>query len=250
MTKVALITGGAKGIGEEIVKKLASKGYNVCINYNKSEKEGENLAKFVESTFKVKAKAYKADVSNESEVKKMIEEIFSDFSRIDVLVNNAGIDITCEYLEKTTENFLKTLKVNLLGPFIVSKYVGPIMTKQKYGKIVNISSNDATKCYCPTTCDYDVSKAGVDVLTKDMAIEFAPHVNVNAVAPGWIDTEMNDEILQDEFVRLCECKKILKNRIGKKEDVANLVAFLISDEAEYINGEIITIDGGQTATRD
>ncbi len=175
----------------------------------------------------------------------MIEEIIKDFSRIDVLINNAGIDISCEYLDKTTDNFIKTLKVNLLGPFIVSKFVGPLMKKQEYGKIVNISSNNATKCYFPTTCDYDASKAGLCVLTKNMAIEFAPNVNVNAVAPGWIDTDMNNEILQDEFVRECECQRILKRRFGKKEDVANLVAFLVSDEAEYINGEIITIDGGQ-----
>ena len=139
---------------------------------------------------------------------------------------------------------MRTLSVNLVGPYLVTKYIAPNMVKQKYGKIINVSSNNATKCFYPTTADYDMSKAGLNNLTHNMAIEYAPYVNVNGVAPGWVDTEMNHEILQNPDAREIEFSRILKHRFATPQDIAKLIAFLASDEAEYINSEIITIDGG------
>ena len=117
------------------------------------------------------------------------------------------------------------------------------MKRREYGKIVNISSNNADKCFYPTTIDYDVSKAGLNVLTKDFAIELAPYVNVNAVCPGWVKTDMNKGLLTDDIEEL-EAQRILKKRIAMPQDIASLVLFLCSDDASYINGEVITIDGG------
>lgn len=238
----AIITGASRGIGREIAYKLASKGYNVLINYNKSKEKAEDLAKKIQKEFNVKALTFKADISNEEDVLKLFEFAINQFKTIDVLVNNAGICEDMEFLDRTVGQFEKTFKTNVFGVFNLSRLVGRLMKENKYGKIINISSNNSINCFYPTSVDYDASKAALNSLTKNMAIEFAPYVNVNAVAPGWIQTEMNKDLTPDiiEF----EKEKILKRRIGTPKDVANLVAFLVSDEADYINGEIIVIDGG------
>ncbi|MDR0850427.1 MAG: 3-oxoacyl-ACP reductase FabG [Christensenellaceae bacterium] len=240
--KVALITGGAKGIGKAITLKLASLGYDVIINFYTSKKPAEDLQKYIESNFKVKAQILCADIKDEAQIKTMIGEAILEFGKIDVLVNNAAIAIDKPFLEHTAEDFNKTLQTNLVGAFLVTKYAAPYMLKNKYGKIINISSNNACGFNDPVSVDYDCSKAGLNILTKNMAREFAPFVNVNAIAPGWIDTDMNSGF-PPEFWEM-EKKRISKSRIGKPEDVAGLVAFLISNEAEYINGEIVAIDGG------
>lgn len=244
MNKVVLVTGGSRGIGRATVYEFAKRGYDVAINYVNNDKKANEICDLVKKDFGVKAKVYKADVANENMVKNMIEDIYSDFGRIDVLVNNAGIAIDCDYANKKVEDILRTLSVNLIGPYLVTKYVAPNMVIQKYGKVINVSSNNATKCFYPTSADYDMSKAGLENLTHNMAIEYAPYVNVNAVAPGWVDTEMNDKIFQDSNVREMEFSRILKHRFATPEDIAKLIAFLASDDAEYINSEIITIDGG------
>lgn len=240
--KVALITGASRGIGKAIAYKLASKGYDVLINYNKSEEQANNLCKEILKNFNVKALTFKADISKEEDIKALFDFAIANFGKVDVLINNAGVCNDMEFSDRTFGQFANTFKTNVFGVFEISRLIGREMIKNKYGKIVNISSNNSINCFYPTSVDYDASKAALNSLTKNMAIEFAPYVNVNAVAPGWVETEMNKDLTPDimEF----EKERILKKRIGKPEDVANLVSFLISDEADYINGEIIVIDGG------
>lgn len=244
MNKVALITGSSRGIGRATAYEFAKNGYDVIINYRKNKRPADDLAKRIMADFGVKTAVFCADVSCERDVELMVAEIKKDFGRIDVLVNNAGIDMSCEYKEKTVDNFTKILNVNLIGPFLMAKYVAPIMLENKYGKIINVSSNNATNGYDPTTADYDASKAALNNLTKNMAIEYAPYVNVNAVAPGWVNTDMNKELFADEDMKKLVCEKVLKNRYAEPEEIAKVIAFLASSEADYINGTIITVDGG------
>ncbi|KKU10370.1 MAG: 3-oxoacyl-[acyl-carrier-protein] reductase [Parcubacteria group bacterium GW2011_GWA2_46_7] len=163
------------------------------------------------------------------------------FGKIDVLVNNAGIALDIPLMEKTVEQWERTLRVNLIGAFLCSKYIGIEMKKQKSGVIVNVSSTNAHDGFA-TSVDYDASKAGMNIMTENLAIELAPHIRVNAVAPGWVDTDIN-KALPPEYVKE-ETEKVLLKRFGKPEEIANLIVFLASDEASYINGTVVTIDGG------
>ena len=239
----ALITGGTRGIGRAVCEKLASEGYNICFIYKSSNDLADSLCQDLRQKYNVEAKGYKGDLSKQKDIQDLTTEIFNDFDTIDVLVNNAGICIDLDFKDREVSHFEKTFKTNLFSVFALSKIIGQRMVENKFGKIVNISSDNSLTGFYPTTIDYDTSKAAVNVLTKDLAIEFAPYVNVNAVAPGWVDTDMNKDILTDDIKSL-EAERILKRRIGKPEDVANLVSFLVSSKAEYINGEVIVIDGG------
>ncbi len=242
MNKVALITGSSRGIGRATAIEFAARGYDIIINYNRSRALAEDLADLIRQKYGVKVEYYCANVSVESDVKTMVEQALKDFGRIDVLVNNAGIAIDKPYAEKTVEEFNKTIATNLIGPFLVAKYVAPSMVKNKYGKIINVSSNNGINCNYPTSADYDCSKAALNNLTRNMAIEYAPYVNVNAIAPGWVKTDMNKDFDQDMEVQ--ECKRILKNKFANPEDIAKIIAFLASDDADYINGTVVVADGG------
>jgi len=243
MTKCAIVTGASRGIGKSIATQLASEGFSIVINYNKSKQQAEELSKFLINKYKVNVFPFKADVSKEKDIDEMIKFALDKFGKIDVLVNNAGVCYDLPFDERTVSSFQKTFETNLFGVFYISKLVGRIMKQNGYGKIVNISSNNAINGFYPTTIDYDASKSALISLTKNLAIEFSPFVNVNAVAPGWIDTDMNKNILTKDIAEL-ESERILKKRIGTPQDVANLVSFLVSDKAEYIDGEVIIIDGG------
>jgi len=240
--KNAIITGASRGIGREIAYQLASKGCNLIINYNNSEKKAFELCEEIKNKFKINAYIFKADISDEKEVENLFNFSINKLNKIDFLINNAGICMDMEFDDRTVSHFEKTFKINLFGVFNLSRLVGRHMKNNKYGKIINISSNNSINCFYPTSVDYDASKAALNSLTKNMAIEFSPYVNVNAIAPGWVETEMNKDLTPD--IMEYEKERILKKRIGTPKDVANLVSFLISDEAEYINGEIIVIDGG------
>ena len=238
---VALVTGGAKNIGRSIVLEFAKNGYDVVINYNTSEKEAIELQKYVEETYKVNTLICNCDISDEEQVKNMVNEIISKFNKIDVLVNNAAIELNSEFELKTKETFNKVLNTNLIGTFIVSKYASKYMDN---GHIINITSNNAINMNDPSTLEYDASKAGIISLTHNLAKEFAPNINVNAIAPGWVETNSIKELdksLNNEFIKE-ESKKILKSRFAKEEEIASLVYYLTTNE--YINDQVIVIDGG------
>lgn len=242
MKKVALVTGSSRGIGRATIIEFAKKGCDVVINYMSSEKEALDLKEEVESQYSVRALAIQADVSIEEQVKAMVDEIISTFGHIDVLVNNAGIAIDTIFEDKTVANFRRTLDVNLIGTFLVSKYVGKYMLEEKEGCIINISSTNGIDTVYPESLDYDASKAGILSLTKNLAIQYAPYIRVNSIAPGWVLTDMNKE-LDDDFMEE-EKSKILLNRFADSYEIAKVIVFLASDDASYINGEVIRVDGG------
>lgn len=240
--KVVLVTGSSKGIGKACILEFASKGFNVVINYLTDEIGAYDLKKLVEDKYGVKALVIKCDISNEEEVKGMNEEIINSFGKIDVLVNNAGIAIDTLFEDKSVDNFRRTLNVNLIGTFLVSKYVGKYMLERKSGSIVNVSSTNGIDTTYPESIDYDASKAGVISLTRNLATEYAPYIRVNSVAPGWVNTDMNKE-LDIEFVKE-ETSKVLLDRFAEPEEIAKVIYFLASEDASYINGTVIRVDGG------
>ena len=240
--KVVLVTGGARGIGRTTIIEFAKKNYDVVINYCHSEADSNELKEFVEKEYNVSALVIKASVSNESEVEAMVEQVIEVFGHIDVLVNNAGIAIDTTFDDKTYDNFMETLKVNLIGTFIVSKYVGKYMLANGEGNIINVSSTNGIDTVYPESLDYDASKAGVISLTKNLALQYAPNIRVNTVAPGWVTTDMNKE-LDYNFIKKEE-EKIILNRFADPSEIAKVIVFLASSDASYINGSIIRVDGG------
>lgn len=242
MNKVVLITGASRGIGAAIAKKMASLNYDVVINYNNSLKDAEKLKKEIDEKYKVKSIIFKADVSNEDEIKNMINETINVFGRLDCLVNNAGIAIDCPFEDKTKENFIKVLDTNLIGPFLTSKYAYKYLKQQENSSVINISSTNGIDTIYPESMDYDASKAALISLTKNLALEFAPDIRVNCVAPGWTLTDMSKD-LDKKYIEE-EIDKILLSRFAHPGEIANVVAFIASDDASYINGEVIRVDGG------
>lgn len=240
--KVVLVTGGARGIGRSTIIEFAKKNYDVVINYCHSEADSNELKEFVEKEYNVSALVIKASVSNESEVEAMVEQVIEVFGHIDVLVNNAGIAIDTTFDDKTYDNFMEILKVNLIGTFIVSKYVGKYMLANGKGNIINVSSTNGIDTVYPESLDYDASKAGVISLTKNLALQYAPNIRVNTVAPGWVTTDMNKE-LDYNFIKKEE-EKIILNRFADPSEIAKVIVFLASSDASYINGSIIRVDGG------
>ena len=247
MNKVVLITGAAKGIGRAIALELAKSGYDIVINYLTSRDEALQLQKTIADFYGVRCLAYRADVSKEEEVDRMVSAVEEELHGVDILINNAAVDLSNLFHLKTAEEFRRTLDVNVVGAYICSKRVSRHMLDQEYGRIINISSTNGINTYYPMSFDYDASKAALISLTHDLAVQFSPNVHVNAVAPGFIGTESELEGYDDEFLKE-ETDKILVSRYGKPEEVAYLVRFLISHEADYINNTVIRIDGGQTGS--
>lgn len=238
--KVVLVTGSSKGIGKATIIEFASKGYNVVINYNNSQTLAEELKKYVEEKYNIKAITIKADVSNETEVKNMVEKVINEFGKIDVLVNNAGIVYDRDFNDIKIEEFEKTLKVNVIGAFIVAREVSKYM--KKGSSIVNVSSTNGTKTISPECLDYNISKIGLQSLTRDLAFQFKPNIRVNAIAIGWADTDMNKDLPKDYIED--ETSKIYVERFADPSEIAKTIYFLASDESSYINSEIVNIDGG------
>lgn len=242
MEKVVLVTGASSGIGKEIVRKLANY-YEVIIHYNNSKKEALELKQELDHLYNKDLLIVNCDLSKESEIDSMLNTIYKKYNNIDILINNAGIAIDTLLEDKTKDNFIKTFEVNTIAPFLLSKKIGLKMKENKYGNIVNISSTNGIDTYYPESIDYDASKAALISVSNNLANYLAPYVRVNTICPGWIDTRMNKE-LDKEFAKKEE-EKILLGRFGKPEEIANLVDFLISDEANYINNSVIRIDGGK-----
>ncbi len=239
--KTVLITGGSRGIGAATAKEFASHGYNIIINYVENDFQAQNIRQEILSKYDVKVTLVKADVSQEKDIEKMISTIKKEYETIDCLINNAGIAIDTTLEDKTVANFHQILDVNLIGPFLMSKYIGQLMLEQEYGRIVNISSTNGIDSYYPYSMDYDASKAGLISLTHNFAIQYAPHIQVNCVAPGWVNTEMNKE-LEKEYIAE-ENKHILLKRFAEPEEIAETIYFAAT--ASYLNDAIIKIDGGR-----
>ncbi len=238
--KVALITGSSRGMGKAIALLFAKEGARVVVNYIKSKEKADEV---VEQIVKLgsEAIAIKADVSNESQVKEMVDEAVKKFGKIDVLVNNAGIVFDVPFMDKTVDQWNQTLGTNLVGVFLTSKYCAPHMNEG--GRIINISSTNGIYSTHPESADYDASKAGVIAMTKGLAQEMASKkILVNSIAPGWINTEMNKD-LPSEFIK-SENERIWLHRFGEPEEIAKTALFLASDDSSYVNGTVLIVDGG------
>ena len=241
MDKCALITGATRGIGKQIAITLAKQGYNIALNYRKENEELENTKKEIEE-IGVQILAVKGDVANFEDCENFVKQVIERFGQIDVLVNNAGITKDMLLMRMKKEDFESVIDVNLIGTFNVTKNVIPYMMKARNGKIVNISSVVGISGNAGQT-NYSASKAGIIGFTKSLAKEVASrNINVNAIAPGFIKTDMTD-VLKEE-VKEEISKTIPLKRMGEAKDVANLVKFLVSEESNYITGQVINVDGG------
>ena len=238
--KVAIVTGGARGIGEAISLRLAAEGARIAIVDILLDVAEETAKKFVELGYE--AKAYAANVAKVEDAEATVKQVIADFGRVDILVNNAGITKDNLIMRMSEAEWDAVIAVNLKGTFNFTKAVVSPMGRQRAGKIVNVASV-VGRMGNAGQANYSASKAGVIALTKSTAKEYgARNIQVNAVAPGFIETEMTAKLPQsvrDTFMMVIPAK-----RPGKPEDVANVVAFLCSSDADYVTGQVLNIDGG------
>ena len=236
MNKVAIVTGGSRGIGKAIVYELNKKGIKVILNYKNSEKIAQNIKDDLGENIDI----FKADVSNREEVKKLVNFTLSRYGKIDILVNNAGISENKLFTDVTDEDWNKIISNNLYSAFCTTQEVIPYMIHEKNGCIINISSIwGIVGASCESI--YAISKAGIDAMTKSLAKELGPsNIRVNSIAPGIIDTDMNKELKEEEISEIR--KEIPLQRIGQPQDIAKCVSWLVDDN--YITGQIISINGG------
>lgn len=240
--KVAIVTGSRRGLGEAICYQLARDGYNIVVNDKVEKCRVDSIVNKIKKNYQVQAIGVMADVSVEEDVLNLLEQVITKFGRIDILINNAAIVEDMEISERSTELFNETIRNNVTSTYLMCKYVGEKMYKNKAGKIINISSTNGINTFFPTSIDYDASKAAIISLTHNFALEYAPYVLVNSLAPGWINTDMNKQ-LPKELIKQ-ETDKIYLKRFAEVDEVASFVSFLASDKCNYLNGEIIKLDGG------
>ena len=241
--KVAIVTGASRGIGRAIAERFSNDGARVAVNYV----AGETLANAVVDEIAARggeAIAVRADVSRGDDVGDLVAATVERFGRIDILVNNAGVMVAKGALETTEEEWDQTIDTNLKGPWLCSRAVAPIMIGQEGGTIINMSSNSGL--YHPSAMkftEYVVSKAGINGLTKAMALALGPHVTVNAICPGWIRTDMVEII--DPAVQQRILDETALARWGTPDDIASAAAFLASADAAFITGELLIVAGGR-----
>jgi len=239
--KIALVTGGSRGLGKAIALQLAKDGAQVVVNYATSTDKAEEVVAAIKAEGG-KALAMKADVSHLEEVEKMVDTIYEQFGRIDILVNNAGVTRDELLISMEREDWDKVIATNLGGLFNCSKAVAKYMMMQKSGRIINMSSVAGERGGRGQS-NYAASKGAVNAFTRSVAMELArKKVTVNAVAPGVVETEMSSEVIrraQDIILNSVALK-----RLGQPEEIAKVVAFLASDDSSYITGEVIRVDGG------
>jgi 3-oxoacyl-[acyl-carrier protein] reductase len=249
-SRVAIITGAGRGIGATTARKLANEGALVAIVDLDSDKATRVAADLRRDGFE--AVALFADVTNKTSVQRMVSDTVDRFARVDILVNNAGIVQNRPLVEMTEQEWSSVIDVSLKGSFLCCQAVAPHMIRQRFGKIVNLSSVSAYGAVTPGQANYASAKAGLLGQTRTLAMELGPYnINVNAVAPGFIESEMTRLTARlqgldfDEF-KASRAAGIPLRRVGSPEDVANAICFLVSEEASYIHGEVINVAGGPT----
>lgn len=236
--RTALITGGARGIGRQIALDLGAAGYNVVVNYNKSEKQAMELVNEL-SAREIACQAIRADVSDAAQVKRMAEQVM--FGTVDTLVNNAGIAHMGLLQYDSEEDFDRVIGVDLKGVWLTTRQFLPGMIANGFGRVINISSFWAERGSSTETA-YSAAKAGVNGLTKALSREVGEYVTVNAVIAGLIATEMNDPVPPEALIRIVDNTPV--RRIGRPEDVSNAVLFLADEKSSFVNGALLHVDGG------
>lgn len=234
--KVAIVTGASGGLGEEMARALSEQGAKVAIFDIKDGKE-------VVKKLKTKSKYYQVDMLSEDEIKDAVNSVKKDFGSIDILINNAGVFYPTPIDSTTKEDWEKLISINATGYFLMVKYCTPFM--KKGSKIINVSSVAGHHAFAGSAA-YNSSKGAVIQLTKSMAIEYAQKINVNAICPGIFVTPMTEGLVKSEAMKETIDKGVLLKRSGKAIEIAGLAVYLSSDEASYMTGSIITIDGGWT----
>jgi 3-oxoacyl-[acyl-carrier protein] reductase len=242
--KNAIVTGGSQGIGAAISLELAREGANVCLTYRKHEAEAKEYENQIRAMGR-KALAVQCDIASFKDAEKTVREAIGAFGSVEILVNNAGMNWDGVSWKMSEEQWDRVLEVNLKGYFNFTRHTAPVLKDRKYGRIINITSINGLRGKFGQS-NYSASKAGIIGYTKALAKELgAFNVTVNAVAPGLIETAMlRDSDARDKIVDLAMGESALK-RVGQPEDLAYLVAFLASDKARHITGEVIKVDGGQ-----
>jgi 3-oxoacyl-[acyl-carrier protein] reductase len=241
--KVAIVTGASRGIGRAVAERFGSEGAKVAVNWVKGDREARNVVEAIKHRGG-DALSVQGDVSKSADVRKLVRATVDAFGRVDILVNNAGVMVSRTVMDTTEEDWDRTIDVNLKGAYLCSKEVAPIMLEQKAGKIINMSSNSGL--YHPSAMrftEYVVSKAGMNGLTKAMALALGPHITVNAICPGWIKTEMI-EGTDPEVERRILAETAL-GRCGTPDEVAGAALFLASKDADFITGELLIVSGGR-----
>lgn len=241
--RVAIVTGGSKGLGSGMAYALAEQGADIVI-VSRNQAEGELVAAEIRGMGR-KSMALSVDVQDIASINQMVKNVTREFGRIDILINNAGVGITKFALEVTEEEWDKVVDTNLKGVFFCAQAVARVMKEQKYGKIINISSLAGVKG-SNAMAPYCASKAGVINLTRALAKEWARfNINVNAIAPGYIQTSLNEEELSNESFRNKLLSELPIKRLGELDDLAGTVALLASEASAYMTGQTIIIDGGR-----
>jgi len=242
--KNAIVTGGSQGIGAAISLELAREGANVCLTYRKHESEAQEYAAEIRAIGR-RALAVKCDIASFAETEEVFQAALQKFGSLEILVNNAGMNWDGVSWKMTEEQWDRVIEVNLKGYFNFTRQAAPLFKEQKYGKIINITSINGLRGKFGQT-NYSASKAGIIGYTKALAKELGGFgVNVNAVAPGLIETAMlKESAARDKIIEMALAEIVLK-RVGQPEDLANVVAFLASDKARHVTGEVIKVDGGQ-----
>ena len=242
--RVVVVTGASRGLGRAIAIAYAKQGADIVINYHKSDLDAEITKAAIEG-YGVRCIAVKGDIGKEDDVIKLKNETLNEFGHVDILINNAGIVYDLPFEDRNPSHWKKTLNTNLISVFLCAKHFAPALLKSDMPSILNVSSTNGINTLFPTSMDYDASKAGIISLTKNLAVQFAPHINVNSIAPGWVETNMNAS-LPASFIEQ-EKSRILKGKFATPEEIADVATFLTSSKARYITAQTISVDGGLKA---